>query len=80
LKRFWEQGYASESAFASVDYAFDQLNATEVYAMADIDNEGSNRILNKVGLKFIESFDLERIQHNWYKLERSDYYKQKMNR
>lgn len=78
LKRFWGQGFATESAFASLDYAFDKLNATEVYAMADIENEGSNKILKKVGLTFIESFDLEGIKHNWYKLERSAYEKSKM--
>ena len=80
LKRFWGQGFATESAFASVDYAFDKLNTTEIYAMADIENEGSNKILKKVGLKFIETFDFEGIKHNWYKLERSKYEKQKTNR
>lgn len=24
-------------------------------------------------MKFIETFDLEGIKHNWYKLERSEY-------
>lgn len=76
MKRFWGQGFATESAFASVDYAFDKLNATEVYAMADMGNEGSNKILKKVGLKFIEIFDLEGIKHNWYKLEKASYHKQ----
>jgi len=80
LKKFWGQGFATESAFASVDYAFDQLNATEIYGMADIANDGSNKILKKVGLKFIEIFDFEGIKHNWYKLERPEYEKQKMNR
>jgi len=72
LKRFWGKGFASESAFASVDYAFKNLKATEIYAMSDIENDGSNKILKKVGLKFIEKFDLEGVKHNWYKLERSE--------
>ena len=75
IKRFWRQGFATESAFASVKYAFDNLKITEIYAMADIENEGSNKILKKVGLKFIETFDFEGIKHNWYKLERSEYEK-----
>lgn len=74
LKRFWGQGFATESAFASIDYAFNKLNLTEVYAMADIENEGSNKILKKVELQFIETFDLEGVEHNWYKMERSDYF------
>lgn len=80
LKRFWGQGFATESAFASIDYAFNKLKATEVYAMADIDNEGSNKILKKVGLKFIETFDFEGVEHNWYKLEKSAYEKRIANK
>jgi len=74
LKRFWRQGFATESAVASVEYAFNKLNASEVYAMADIDNEGSNKILRKVGLTCIETFDLDGIEHNWYKLKRSEFF------
>jgi len=77
LKRFWGQGYATESAFASIDYGFEKLKVTEIYAMADIDNDSSNKILKKVGLKFIETFDFEGVPHNWYTLERSAYKKQK---
>jgi [ribosomal protein S5]-alanine N-acetyltransferase len=73
IKRFWGQGFATESAFASLNYAFDQLNATEVYAMADCRNEGSNKILKKVGLTFIETFNLEGIKHNWYNVDKTVY-------
>ncbi len=75
LKRFWGQGFATESAVASVNYAFNRLKAMEIYAMADIENEGSNKILKNVGLKFIETFDHEGVKHNWYKLERAKYKK-----
>ena len=73
IKRFWGQGFATESAFASLDYAFDKLNAKEVYAIADCRNEGSNKILKKVGMEFIEIFDLEGIKHTWYKIDKLKY-------
>lgn len=73
LKQFWGQGYASESAFASVDYGFNKLDTTEIYAMADIKNEGSNKILKKVGLEFLETFDLDGVEHNWYRLKKIEY-------
>jgi [ribosomal protein S5]-alanine N-acetyltransferase len=73
IKRYWGRGIATESAFASLDYAFNKLNATEVYGMAECENVGSNKVLKKVGLRFIETFDLERIKHNWYKVERTEY-------
>lgn len=73
LKKFWGQGFATESTFASIDYVFNKLGATEIYAMADIDNVGSNKILKNVGLRFVESFDDEGVKHNWYKLTSSEY-------
>ncbi len=48
IKRFWGRGIATESAFASLDYAFNKLNANEVYGMVDCKNEGSNKVLKKL--------------------------------
>lgn len=79
IKRFWGQGIATESAVASLAYAFDNLNTNQVYAMADCLNEGSNRILKKVGLKFMKTFYLEGINHNWYRIERAEYLDQRQN-
>jgi len=73
LKKFWGQGFASESAFASLEYGFNKLKIDEIFAMADIENVASNNILKKVGLQFVETFDLESIKHNWYQIKRSDY-------
>jgi len=80
IRKYWGQGIATETAVASLDYAFNKLNTDKVYAMADVENDGSNRILSKVGLKFIETFDLEGIKHNWYKIHKNDYENKKPNR
>ncbi len=71
--QYWGQGYATETAFAFLEYAFEKLNISEVYAMANIDNAGSNNVLRKAGLKFIETFDFDGIKHNWYKIEKTEY-------
>ena len=73
IRKYWGQGIATESAIASLKYAFDQLKADKVYAMADCDNAGSNNVLKKVGLNFIEKFTLDEVEHNWYKIEREEY-------
>ncbi len=73
LKRFWGQGFATESAFASLNYGFHKLNLNEVYAITDCNNQGSINVLTKVGLKFIETFKLEGIKHNWYKIDKYEY-------
>ena len=79
-KKYWGQGIATETAFASLNYAFDKLKLNEVYAIADCENDGSNKILNKMGLKFIETFELDGIKHNWYKIEKTKYENKKPNR
>jgi len=48
--------------------------------MADCNNLGSNYILTKVGLKFIKTFDLNGIEHNWYKIDKEDWIERKPNR
>lgn len=70
IKKYWGQGIATETAIASLEYAFDKLQANEVYAIADCENDGSNKILNKIGFSFIETFNFDGIKHNWYKIER----------
>ena len=77
LRKFWGQGFATESAFASIDFAFNRLKVSEIYAMADVDNEASNVILKKVGLQFVELFDNEGVKHNWYKLTSLEYERRK---
>lgn len=80
IRKYWGQGIATETAIASLEYAFEKLKTDEVFARADSENIGSNKILEKVGLKFIETFNLDGIKHNWYKIDRNDYERTKPNR
>lgn len=80
IKKYWGRGIATESALASLEYAFDKLDLKEIYAIANFENIGSNHILKKVGLKFIETFDLNGIKHNWYKIEKDEFVNRKPNR
>lgn len=73
LRKYWGQGYATESAIASIEYGFEVLKVEKVFAMADIKNIGSNKILEKIGMNFIENFDFDGIAHNWYELGRLEY-------
>lgn len=80
IKKYWGQGIATETATASLKYAFEQLKADEVYAMADCENRSSNKILEKVGLNFIEKFDLDGTEHNWYKIAKKEFKNKKPGR
>ena len=41
--------------------------------MADCENTKSNNVLTKIGLRFIETFDLDGIRHNWYKIDKLEW-------
>lgn len=72
LPEFWGKGYATESALASLDLGFNQLNDEKIYAYADIDNQSSNHILTKLGFEnkgtFLDKVDI----CNWYELEKNN--------
>ena len=73
IKKHWGKGYASEAATASVAYAFNEMQANEVYAHAHSENGASNKILTRTGLTFIESFTHQNILCNWYKIDRTGF-------
>lgn len=63
-KRFWGMGYATEAGKAALDYGIQHLNFKDIYAMTDIDNGASRRVLEKLGFKYIEKFDYD-AEPNW---------------
>jgi RimJ/RimL family protein N-acetyltransferase len=52
LPRFWSKGYAVESAQAVKAYARDVVGLKRLIAITDPANEGSIRVLEKLGLRF----------------------------
>lgn len=68
IKQYWGRGYATESAKAAMEYGFNQLKLKEIFGMADVDNVGSNHVLQKIGLSYENVFERHGIMHNWYSL------------
>jgi [ribosomal protein S5]-alanine N-acetyltransferase len=52
LPRFWSQGYAVEAAQAMKDYARDVVGLKRLVAITDPANQGSIRVLEKIGFRF----------------------------
>lgn len=77
IQKYWGKGYATEAARASVDYGFNELKLNEIYAMADSDNKASRGVLEKIGLRYLEKFDLEGVDHDWFIITRTDWEKLK---
>lgn len=72
IKKYWGKGYATEAAKATLTYGFEKLSLPTIFAMADVNNTGSNRILTKIGLKYVEQCFHQGIDCYWYHLHRKD--------
>lgn len=56
LPEYWGKGYATETARATLNYAFNEIKTDVVYAMAVTENTGSNRVLQKLGFEELGTF------------------------
>ena len=55
----WGQGYAKEAASASLDFAFDRLEAPHVVALTVAENEASWRLMERLGMTRRSDLDYE---------------------
>jgi ribosomal-protein-alanine N-acetyltransferase len=56
-KEFWGNGYATEGAKACIEYAFSELNIHEIYAFTTVLNKRSERVMQKIGMEYLGSFE-----------------------
>ena len=54
---FWGKGYATEGAAACLQYAFETLGFSKVYAFTALNNRRSERVMIKLGMKREGEFD-----------------------
>lgn len=71
LKRYWHKGYATEAAQAAIIYGFDELNIPVIYAIADLNNSGSRKVLERSGFRYVNTFNYDTAPHAWYELYKS---------
>lgn len=67
---YWGNGFATESAIASLKFGFNVMNYTEICAAADQANVASNRILQKIGMVQGDSFVFENTPCNWFTIQK----------
>lgn len=68
IKKYWGKGYATEAAKASVDYGFNTLKLNQIFAMTDVNNTVSKKVLQKTGFSFINSFNFNGEPTDWFKI------------
>lgn len=61
-KKYWNKGYATEGAKASLDYDFENLGFDKVYSFTAIPNKPSERIMQKLGMKQLSNFLHPRVE------------------
>lgn len=76
LPDYWRRGIVSEASVEIIKYGFEKLNLERIIGIASVENIGSWKILEKIGLTFYQKsgYDGSHEQYNWYKLEKKDYF------
>ena len=68
IKKYWKHGFATESAGASINYGFTTMHLKEIIGTVHVDNITSRKVLEKCGLKYIETYDDEGSPTDWLKI------------
>ncbi len=59
FKKYWNQGFATETAKKCIDFGFSELNIDRVVGRAMNQNLASIKVLEKIGMKFKENITFE---------------------
>jgi RimJ/RimL family protein N-acetyltransferase len=55
-KAYWHNGYATEAAIACRDYAFEKINADEVFSIIRDNNIASQNVAKRNGMTIKDTF------------------------
>lgn len=69
----WGHGYGTEVSAALVRRGFGELGVRRIYAHADEANRASWRVMEKVGLRYVRTFDDDGVPVVEYALDRADW-------
>ncbi|MEO5777163.1 MAG: GNAT family N-acetyltransferase [Flavobacterium sp.] len=67
----WRKGFATEAALAWLEYGFNTMKLSTIYASAMSDNIGSNTVLKKLGFELVNQYLHNDIPHSWYKFDKN---------
>lgn len=73
-KKYWKQGYATESSIATINYAFSELKLPFLVAHAHVENSNSQNVLGKCKFYLESKNTYDQQPTYFYRLENPDYY------
>jgi len=74
-QKYWGKGYATELSLVLLDYGFRSLDIDKIFAVTHQQNLGSQNVLTKIGMKYV---DIRHIYENdvfYYELRKENYLK-----
>jgi ribosomal-protein-alanine N-acetyltransferase len=72
-KKYWNQGFASEAAIASLKYGFETLNIPIILGRAMEQNLASIQVLKKCGMKYIGKMDCAALPGVLFQINKDDF-------
>ena len=70
FKKYWNQGYATESAKASLHYGFETLHLNKIVGRAMKANSASIKVLEKTGMQYTDTFDFMKHEGVLYEIQK----------
>lgn len=70
FKKYWNMGYATETAAACIKFGFEKFGMTEIVGRAMVKNKASVRVLEKIGLVYDQDFDFDGEPGLIYKIKK----------
>ena len=77
-KVYWNQGLVTEASFASLNYGFDILQLERIVAIARPENIASQRVIQKVGMKYEKNARYYETDVVYYSILRETYRQSKV--
>lgn len=72
-KEFWGKGIGFECAKVWLEYGFEELNLERIVALADPDNIGSWRIMEKLGMTFEKMIEHHGFECKFYAISKDEF-------
>lgn len=69
-KADWNQGFATEASLASLNYGFAEVGLDQIVAIAQPENIASQRVMQKVGMKYVKNAHYYNTEVVYYAIAR----------
>jgi RimJ/RimL family protein N-acetyltransferase len=73
LSVYWNQGFATEMAEASLKIGFEELGFSEIASWTLPTNTASQRIMEKLGFRYERDFEFAGLEHRFYRMAAGDW-------